>query len=134
MSLLYSLRRAGTIKADATRALDEMTTTLPGGSNVIVDKIECLHHDNGTSVCRNLRLLAGVEGSGPSTTLIDVAATGTPTPWATVKGIESALLPTSVEYTTLTATGDDEGSALGALGQRSVVTATLAVGFALALI
>jgi hypothetical protein len=77
-----------TIKADATRAIQEVTTTLPGDLGVQEGRYECIHYENGTSVCQDRVVL---KDAGTTSTLIDVTVTGTPTPWVTVKGVESAL-------------------------------------------
>ncbi|KAH6911175.1 hypothetical protein BKA70DRAFT_1460401 [Coprinopsis sp. MPI-PUGE-AT-0042] len=133
-----------TIKADATRVFQAVKETTPGGM-VIEDLYECVHHSNGTSVCWNRRVLdrGGSDlGESATVTLIDVTRTGTPTPWATIKGIESALptsvgsaLPTNIE--SALPTGDDEGGVNPTLRGASLVgyiVATLGVGITLALI
>ncbi|KAH6911174.1 hypothetical protein BKA70DRAFT_1460397 [Coprinopsis sp. MPI-PUGE-AT-0042] len=118
---VFTLTR--TLKADATRVLQEVTTTLPGDMGVQEDRYECVHHENGTSVCQN-RLV--FKEAGTTTTLIDVTVTSTSSPWVTIKGAESAV-----------PTGDDEGGASPALGHSNLIgfiANTLGVAFALALI
>ncbi|KAH6874978.1 hypothetical protein BKA70DRAFT_1412726 [Coprinopsis sp. MPI-PUGE-AT-0042] len=111
-----------TLKADATRVLQDVATTLTDGSVQEV-RYECVHHENGTSVCQN-RIVA--KGEEVTFTLGETTVTGTPTPWMTIKGAESAV-PTS----------DDEGGASRALGHSNLVgfiATTLGVGLALAFI
>ncbi|KAH6911173.1 hypothetical protein BKA70DRAFT_1423926 [Coprinopsis sp. MPI-PUGE-AT-0042] len=111
-----------TFKADATRVLQEVTTTLPGDMRVQEERYECIHHDNGTSTCRELLVM---KQAGTTATFFDVAVTGTPTPWITIKGVESAV-----------PTGGDEGGAnrsLGHINLSGFIVTSLGVGFAQAL-
>ncbi|KAH6914430.1 hypothetical protein BKA70DRAFT_1558378 [Coprinopsis sp. MPI-PUGE-AT-0042] len=66
-----------TLKADATRVLQEVTTTLREG-RVLEVKYECVHHENGTSVCQN-RIVANL-GEESTTTFTAETVTGTPSP------------------------------------------------------
>lgn len=110
-----------TLKADATRVVLETTETLSGGLEV-GRKIECTNHDNGTSVCRDL--IVEKEGT-TSTTRFDLTYTGTPSPWATVKNVESAL-----------SNDEDQGGADRAWVRASLISTVLisfSVGAALVL-
>jgi hypothetical protein len=111
-----------TFKADATQLIIDNTQTLSGGIEW-ARKIECTNYENGTSVCRHLRVES--EG-GTAVTRLDLTYTGTPSPWATVKNVESAL----------SGTDDEQGGANRAWGHLSfmvVAFTSFSLGVALVL-
>ncbi|KAH6912829.1 hypothetical protein BKA70DRAFT_1422388 [Coprinopsis sp. MPI-PUGE-AT-0042] len=103
--------------------VQHQTTTLEGFDGVVQEnEYECVHHENGTSVCEHLIIEKGAE---TTTTRWDVTYTGTPSPWATVKNVESAL-----------STDDDNGGVGRTWGRASLaggVLASFGVGVALVL-
>ncbi|KAH6911176.1 hypothetical protein BKA70DRAFT_1460403 [Coprinopsis sp. MPI-PUGE-AT-0042] len=110
-----------TFKADATREVHEHTSTWPGDI-VYENRYECVHYEDGTSVCVSRQV---AKGAGTTVTNIDTTRTGTRTPWATVTNVEAAL-PAS----------DDNGGTNRASAHTSfvgVVIASLGLGVALVL-
>ncbi|KAH6902897.1 hypothetical protein BKA70DRAFT_1515970 [Coprinopsis sp. MPI-PUGE-AT-0042] len=108
--------------ADATRVVQHQATTLEGFDGAVQEnEYECVHLENGTSVCEHFIIMKGAETTA---TWLAVTYTGTPSPWATIKNVESAL------------TDDDKGSVARAWGHASLiggVLASLGVGVALVL-
>lgn len=88
---------------------------------MLESKLECVHLENGTSVCQNA--IVG-KGDNSTFTLLDTTYTGTPSAWVTIKNVETAL------------PSDDQGGAENARGRGSfcVVLASLVVGAALVLL
>ncbi|KAH6912827.1 hypothetical protein BKA70DRAFT_1531223 [Coprinopsis sp. MPI-PUGE-AT-0042] len=114
--------KTNTFEADATRILEKQTVTLDASeSNVLEGSFECVHLENGTSVCKNI-----VIEKGPmyTTTKLESTFTGTPVPWVTIKNVETALL----------ADGGGADRTWGHASRMAAVFASLGLGAALVLV
>jgi hypothetical protein len=123
-SLLQTIHplHTATFQADATRLLQQQTISGPGDM-VIKTKYECVRLENGTLTCRNE--VAVLDKEGVTSTRFDDTQTGTPSPWWTIKNVETGL------------PSDDRGGAESAQWARArtcAVLASLAVGAALVLV
>ncbi|KAH6912856.1 hypothetical protein BKA70DRAFT_1559312 [Coprinopsis sp. MPI-PUGE-AT-0042] len=115
------ITETNTFQADATRVVQAHTTTLAELGGVVWEtKFECVHLDDGTSVCQN-RLVEKAESR--TVTQFDTTYTGTPSPWVTIKGVDAAI-----------STDDDKGGVAQAWSRVSLIGSvfvSLAVGVAL---
>ncbi|KAH6912828.1 hypothetical protein BKA70DRAFT_1218930 [Coprinopsis sp. MPI-PUGE-AT-0042] len=115
----------GKIQIDAGRVVEENTYTLAIATEISQEqRKECVHLENGTSVCEFIWVM---KDSALSTTFtaLDVTFTGTPSAWVTIKNVETAL-----------STDNDQGGADNTWGRASLlcVLASFGVGAALVLV
>jgi hypothetical protein len=118
---IIHLLHTATFQADATRLLQEQTTSGPRDM-VIKTKYECVRLENGTLTCHEE--VAVLDKDGVTSTWLDDTRTGTPSPWWTIKNVETGL------------PSDDQGGAESTQQARArvcAVLASLAVGAALVL-